>query len=86
MYFRAEQINDFYRILGERMSQFKVKKCEPGSWMAEKLCPSREFPWVATRRGISMNDFTEVARQLLNIICSRVSPCTHMNSILDIRA
>lgn len=33
-----------------------------------------------------MKDFKEEARILLNIICSRVSPCTHMTKVIDLRS
>lgn len=54
--------------------------------MIEKLCPSKEFPWANTKRGISMNDFTANSRMWLTIICIQVSPCTHMIVVLDLRA
>lgn len=49
--------------------------------MEEILCSSKEAPWATTKKGISINDFTVVARIWLYIIYNQVSPCIHMSSI-----
>lgn len=51
------------------MAQFQAKGCETGTWMSSILCPSKEVPWDATKKGISMNDFIVEARIWWNIIC-----------------
>lgn len=56
--FGARKINDLYEIPNENMANFEAKGCELGSWLAERLCPSKEVSWVATKINISMNDFT----------------------------
>lgn len=53
--------------------------------MAEKLCPSREVSWVVSKKGISMNNFEVEKSIYLDNICSRVSPCTYMTIVPDMR-
>lgn len=40
---------------------------------------------MATTRGISMNNFNGKACIWINIICSRISPCTHPTIIINLR-
>lgn len=54
--------------------------------MVEKLCPGKEVHWAATGRGVSMNDFTVKSRIWLTIICSQVSPCTHITAVEDMQS
>ncbi|KAF3635074.1 hypothetical protein FXO37_26173 [Capsicum annuum] len=82
--FETEQINEVYGILDADMKQFHAKACDPGTWMADILCVGKEVPYATTKKDILMNDFTAEARLWLNIIYSRVSPCTHMTIFIDI--
>lgn len=82
--FGVEQINDIYDLLNPNMGEFEAKICEPKSWMVEKLCPKKKVSWAPINRNILINDFTVEARVWLNIICSRVSPCTHMTEVIDL--
>lgn len=54
--------------------------------MAEKLCLGKDVPWVATKKGISMNEFIVEDHIWLNIIYSWISPCTHMTAITDMHS
>ncbi|KAF3642805.1 hypothetical protein FXO38_20914 [Capsicum annuum] len=83
--FGTEWINKVYGLPNADIEQFYEKSCEPEIWMAYILCPGKEVPWATTKRDILMNDFTAEARLWMNIICSRVLPCTHMNIIKDMR-
>lgn len=74
MNFGVEQINDLYRLSNVDMTDFEAKVFEPGSWMVERLYLGKKVSWVATKRKISMNDFTDEAWVWLTIICSQVFP------------
>lgn len=54
--------------------------------MAGKLCLGKEVLWAATKKGISMNDFTTEAQIWMNIICRLISTCTHMTAVIDMHA
>lgn len=84
MQFEVEQINDIYGLPNVEMVDFEEKICDSGIWMAERLYPGKEVPWAATKRGISINDFTVEARIWLNIICSQIFPCTHLTVVTDL--
>lgn len=58
MVFKGKKINDIFVTPNIDIDQFKAKEYEPGSWLAEKLCPRKEVSWAATNRNISINDFT----------------------------
>ncbi|KAF3676478.1 hypothetical protein FXO38_04263 [Capsicum annuum] len=54
--------------------------------MVDILCPGKAVPWASTRPDILLKDFKAEARLWLNIIYSRVSPCTHITIVTNIRA
>ena len=68
------------------MTQFKVKVCEPESWLVEKLCPGKEVPWAAMKMGISLHDFIVESQIWFSIIYSRISPFTNMTYVPEVRA
>lgn len=57
-------------IPNANMDEFEVIRYELINGMVEKHYSSKEVPWVATKRNISMNDFTAKAQIYLTIICS----------------
>ncbi|KAF3636612.1 hypothetical protein FXO38_24075 [Capsicum annuum] len=86
MYFRIKQIYDIYVLPNSNIGEFKEKGSEMRSWLAKRLCPKKEVSWMETKTNIYMNDLTFEARIFMNIKCRRVSPCTNMSSVLDLRA
>ncbi|KAF3636393.1 hypothetical protein FXO37_25462 [Capsicum annuum] len=84
--FEVEQVNTVYGLLNANMGKFHAKACKSGTWMANILCPRKVVPSKTTKRDILINDVKVKARLWLNIICSRVSPCTYMAIITNIRA
>ena len=84
--FGVDQINDIYGLLNANINEFKEKGCEPESWLADRLCLEKEVSSMATKRNISMKDFTVEAWIWLNIIYIRVSPCTHIAIVIYLRA
>lgn len=84
VHFGIERVNKVYMLPDLDKADFQVKGCEPRTWMDCILYPGKEVSQAATKRGISMYDFTIEARNWLNIICSRVSPCTHMTSVTNL--
>lgn len=85
VYFGAEQINDIYGLRNDNMAQFEAKGCEPRTWLVEKLCPGIEVSWATTKMRILLHDFTFKAQIWLAIIYSRVSLCTNITYIPDMR-
>ncbi|KAF3679180.1 hypothetical protein FXO38_02872 [Capsicum annuum] len=59
---RDEQINAVYGLPNADMGEFCSKACEPGTWMADILCPGKEIPWATTKRDILTKDFKAKAR------------------------
>lgn len=66
--------------------EFDAKTYEAGSWMDIILCPKKEVPWPTTKCDILMKDFKAKSMLWLNIIYSRLSPCTHIAVVTDMRA
>lgn len=60
--FGEDQINDIYGLSNANMADFKAKGCEPGSSLVESLGQGKEVSWVATKRNISITDFTTEAQ------------------------
>lgn len=84
VHFDTEQVNDVYVLQHAYLADFQSKGCKMGTWIAGILCSIREVSWAITKRGISMHDLTTEARIWLNIICSRVSPCTYMTFVTEL--
>lgn len=66
------------------MADFQEKGYDLGTLMDSILCPNKEVSWAVTKRGISMYDFPIETRIWLNIIYSRVSPCTHWTYVKEL--
>ncbi|KAF3624962.1 hypothetical protein FXO38_29990 [Capsicum annuum] len=79
--FGAKQVNIVYGLLDANMGKFTARACEPRTWMANILCTGKVVSWSITKRDILIKDFTAKARLWLNIVYSRVLPCTHMNIV-----
>lgn len=60
-----------YGLPDADMDQLQIKVCEPGTSMANILCPRKEIPWATSKRGISVNDFSAEVRLWLAIIGSK---------------
>ncbi|KAF3629780.1 hypothetical protein FXO37_28763 [Capsicum annuum] len=84
--FRAEPINEVYGLPNTDIKLFQEKGYELGTWMEHILYLGKEVHWAITKKDILLNDFTAEARLWMNIICSRVSACTYMTMITDMRA
>lgn len=82
--FKIEQISEVYGLPNDDIKQFHAKPYETGSRIANILSLGKEVPLSTTKRDILMNDLTTEAMLWLNIIYSRLSPCTHITIIKDI--
>lgn len=84
--FRDERVKAEYRLPNANMGQFHVKGWDPGSWMVDILCLGKTVPWAIIKIDIPVNDFKAAGRIWLNIIYSRVFPCTQLTIVTDAQA
>lgn len=67
-----EAINQIYGLLNHDIKAFTEKDCELGSWIALKLCPTWNVPWIFTKVGILCSYLNVEARTCVVIVCNHI--------------